>query len=279
LIVASTKGYQSIVELLLDFTGSDHIRIDAKDNGGWTALHWACEHGHINIVKLLLKHKAGINIQDRVGYMSLHWAAENKHANIIAFLLQNNANITAVSVNGTSVMHKIAQRGDLESANVVISHFRRDVKLIKLLVNFSDKWGITPLMTAVRYGHSSMVSLLVDNGADINSYTNIGKWTAIFYACLHGNIELTKQLISFGATITEVDLTGRTPMHILAENGDRNVALLSYLLDIGADLSRDDQEGLTPVELALKRGQSRAHAFLSQYVQRNGREQKLSSDL
>lgn len=37
-----------------------------QDDGGWTAMIWATEYRHVEIVKLLLQSGADINIRDKV---------------------------------------------------------------------------------------------------------------------------------------------------------------------------------------------------------------------
>ena len=39
----------------------DSLRINGRDDRGWMAIHYAVETGNIDIVKLLLDHKANIN--------------------------------------------------------------------------------------------------------------------------------------------------------------------------------------------------------------------------
>lgn len=37
--------------------------INFQDDGGWTPLVWACEHGHIDIVKYLISKGADLDIR------------------------------------------------------------------------------------------------------------------------------------------------------------------------------------------------------------------------
>jgi len=72
---AANNGILLKVEKLLN-AGID---IDAKDNNGWTALHFASQNNHFKTIKLLLEHKANPNIHDQQGNGPL-WAAA-MHAN------------------------------------------------------------------------------------------------------------------------------------------------------------------------------------------------------
>ena len=57
------------------------------DNGGRTALHWACTSAQVDIVKDLLEMNAQVNIKDNCGWTPLHSAASVGHDEIILLLL------------------------------------------------------------------------------------------------------------------------------------------------------------------------------------------------
>ena len=61
--------------------------IDMVDNGGRTALHWACTSAQVDIVKDLLEMNAQVNIKDNCGWTPLHSAASVGHDEIILLLL------------------------------------------------------------------------------------------------------------------------------------------------------------------------------------------------
>lgn len=76
-----------------------HIR----DNCGWLPLHEACNHGHLEIVRLLID--KGANINDRGGTLCngitpLHDAASNGHLELIELMLDNGASPLAQTDSG-----------------------------------------------------------------------------------------------------------------------------------------------------------------------------------
>ncbi len=51
-----------------------------------TPLHWSCTKGHLEIVKLLVEHKADIHIVDNQGDTAERCAADNNHREIASYL-------------------------------------------------------------------------------------------------------------------------------------------------------------------------------------------------
>ena len=54
---------------------------------GWTPLHEACNHGHLELVSLLLGCGAGVNTRGMDGDTPLHDATINKHTEVGVYTL------------------------------------------------------------------------------------------------------------------------------------------------------------------------------------------------
>ncbi len=67
--------------------------IDAQDNFGMTALHWAAARNDEQTVNELLKRNADVNIRDNDGNTPLHYAARNGYLHIVRALLAHNAQV------------------------------------------------------------------------------------------------------------------------------------------------------------------------------------------
>lgn len=59
--------------------------------------------------------------------------------------------------------------------------------------------GLSPLIEAVRFGDIQIITLLLDNGADINQTNSIMEDTPLIAACEKANIEVVKLLLQRGA--------------------------------------------------------------------------------
>ena len=68
-----------------------------------------------------------------------------------------------------------------------------------------------------------MLSLLIENGADINAKANDG-WTALMEAAYEGHIETIKFLIEKGADINPKTEDGKTAADLANEKGHKHIA-------------------------------------------------------
>ena len=68
--------------------------VNAKDESGWIALHWAAKNGYETVVQLLLDHKTDVNAKDESGWISLHWAAQNGHEAVVQHALLRSDSLT-----------------------------------------------------------------------------------------------------------------------------------------------------------------------------------------
>ena len=53
--------------------------VNAKDDNGWTPLHFAVYYGHKEIVELLITKGAEVNAKDNNGWTPLHLAVDGGH--------------------------------------------------------------------------------------------------------------------------------------------------------------------------------------------------------
>lgn len=66
------------------------LALDQVDDNQMTLLMWACDHGHLDIVRYLGEMGAGLNLQDVDGQTCLHYAVSCGHLDIVRFLLGTN---------------------------------------------------------------------------------------------------------------------------------------------------------------------------------------------
>jgi hypothetical protein len=102
-----------IVDLLIEF-GGDSLIINAADKYGWTPLHCAVHHGHIQCVKRLLAHPSiQIEAVNKQGKTALHLGCSHNRGAIAFLLLSHKANIMARDNRGFTPLHDVAYRGHI----------------------------------------------------------------------------------------------------------------------------------------------------------------------
>ena len=110
----------------------------------------------------------------------------------------------------------------------------------------------TPLHQASFYGKFESGRCLLDRGADINARDYDG-WTPVLMAAYQGHVELAQMLLERGAKPGARDnFSGRTPLHWAVLK--RSIQAVRLFLEHGADVHARDKSGDTPSQLASSLG-------------------------
>ncbi|XP_023390603.1 ankyrin repeat domain-containing protein 35 [Pteropus vampyrus] len=150
------------------------------------------------------------------------------------------------------------QRGDVGRVAALAS--RKSARPTKL-----DSNGQSPFHLAASKGLTECLTILIANGADINSKNEDGS-TALHLATISCQPQCVKVLLQHGANEDAVDAENRSPLHWAASSGCASSVLL--LCDHEAFLDVLDNDGRTPLMVASLG----AHAAIcSQLLQRGAR--------
>jgi hypothetical protein len=129
-------------------------------------------------------------------------------------------------------------------------------------VNGRGKYGDTPLHRALENARPEAEQFLLNRGADIdiqNGYSN----TALMYAMYYGRVEFARILLERGAMIDARGNDGWTPLHFAAFNGQ--IGAVRLVLEHGADVNVRDRLGETPSRLGSRGGHQEIVELLSGY--------------
>ncbi|MGK7377601.1 ankyrin repeat domain-containing protein [Planococcus sp. 1R117A] len=98
--VAAANGQTGSIRLLLERNWAvdqlDPLRED------YTALRWAVQKGHLDVIQLLLAHGADVNAKDDSGMTPLYQAAADGNTEIVAYLLDHGAEIDSAANDGVT---------------------------------------------------------------------------------------------------------------------------------------------------------------------------------
>jgi hypothetical protein len=107
---AARRGDLATVRTLLDAG----VPVDAKSEYGATALSFACDKGHTEVVKLLLERGADVNVADSFYEATpVVWAASNGHAEVVKLLV-------AAGVDPAGAIGMAVQRDNVEVVRAVL---------------------------------------------------------------------------------------------------------------------------------------------------------------
>ncbi|BFZ64896.1 putative ankyrin-repeat protein [Saitoella coloradoensis] len=191
---------------------------------GRTPLHWACSHGHVAVVDLLLEQKdVDLNIADGAGWYfqltSLHGNTSN-FANrtplmiavsagqdeIAKKLLQNpEVDVNIQSHGGQTALHYAVSKKRLDLVSLLLSHQP------PANVKTKDKAGQTPLIRAAAIGSVFLINLLLEHKAPLQASDN-HNMTPLHHACAEGHGEAAIELLKRGAWPDRTDKDGCTPL-------------------------------------------------------------------
>ena len=199
---------------------------------------------HPDIVELLLKRGAPVNVELDNGSTALHAAGDidsgsdraksARRVSIIELLLARGADVNARDDQEMTPLHRNAH--DPAAVATLLAH--------RAAVNAQDETGATPLHYAAgSLGESAAATrLLLDHGAEVDARDHMGA-TPLHYAVrpMSDSSATVQLLLDHGAAVDARDQTGETPLLL----GSRNLPILETLIEHGANVKVFDQAGRT----------------------------------
>lgn len=229
---ACKKGdINQIKESLLNISN-----VNMTDDEGWTPLHYAAEHGHNDIITLLIEHGADVNLANPSGYSPYYiiMMCEHYNADIINSLYKAGASLG-------SELHVAILLNNEKEINKLISQMK--------YINSVDELGNTPLHIAVAINRNDLIIPLVTAGARVNK-GDVFSTTPLHECSANGSLESLKILLSLGADPNMKDYNGRNSLIFAAGNGRTDV--VKYLLNFGIEIDSQDNFGNTALHYAYE---------------------------
>uniref|UniRef100_A0A7S4QD88 Uncharacterized protein n=1 Tax=Alexandrium monilatum TaxID=311494 RepID=A0A7S4QD88_9DINO len=108
------------------FLDEHEEKIDAQDESGRTALHWAAASGQAPSGALLVECDADVNITDKEGNTPLHLTAVHNHRLVTSMLLWGGADVRATNNKGNTPLHEAAAANAKDVAWLIIENGKVD---------------------------------------------------------------------------------------------------------------------------------------------------------
>lgn len=278
--IATQHGQSKVIDLLADRLKSKPHRlyemINHKDRQRMTALHIACKNNNLKLAKILIQHRAKLEVRDAQGHTPLLLAGQYGDWNLVHYLANKGANLKAVNTFGLNILHQVCwnKREDWVeeliggmahlSQQGLATFYKRDnrrcyplhlatssghVRTVQSLlpylseqdVNRKERNGKTALHLAAEAGLGELISLLIDSKVDVHAKTYSEK-TALHFACEKNHLDSVKTLIKHGADIDgRENEEGDTPLLLASRYGNWN--LVDFLVSKGADYLKTNYSG------------------------------------
>ncbi|WP_241158541.1 ankyrin repeat domain-containing protein [Cohnella candidum] len=253
MFTAALKGNLKALKKIIN---TDNI--NAGDKDGYTALHWASQNGHVNIVRFLLANGANPNVIDYEGFTPIEVATTHGNIEVVKALLAVETTDLSITRNGYTPLHSAAACGHLDILQLLISE-GMDIEC-----RDSGGVGYTPLHWAVQENHFDVTKFLVRRGANVNVKDADG-FSALYIAASNGYIEIIGLLLSSGAEI-DIKCEGSkncTPLHIAVCYG--HFDSVKMLIKHNASLNAIDNNAQTSLHYAYINNHSEIISVLEEH--------------
>jgi len=206
--LASQKGQLENVKYFLQ----QHPKvIDETNNQKWTALHHAASYSHCSTLKFLIESGANLKAKEETGWTVLHFAARSCCLECVKLIVDKDSSLLEVKTNGgLNVLHLAACNSKLEMVKYLVQ------KKVKPLDK--TDYGDNALHLASQKGQLENVKYFLQQHPKVINETNNQKWTALHHAASYSHCSTLKFLIESGANLKAKEETGWTVLHFAARS-------------------------------------------------------------
>lgn len=132
------------------------------------AMHIAARYGQYHLVRdLHREYGIDLDLPDQAGNTALAYAMSSENTRTIQYLISEGANLALMDDGGFTPLHRAITLSDAEDAKLIVAAL---IKAGADLNAFNDSVQATPITIAIRFTRSSLIAMLVDAGAYVDSF-------------------------------------------------------------------------------------------------------------
>lgn len=236
----------------------EEVPVDTLGDDGTTALIEASRK-HVKVVQFLLERGASVHATNLEGNTPLHRACSHVSGACVDVLLAHKANVEAANVDLWTPLHIAASLGHVAVVQRLVEAGAN--------INAVTRTGMTGLHLAALNNHPKMIQYLSAAKVNVNCKETDMGWTPLHYAAQQCHAAAVRALIDQMADVNARDLTGATPLAVLASLRASHSDLLEcmkLLLGNQGNPSLFDADGDTPLHCAARADNVEAAQYLAQ---------------
>jgi ankyrin repeat protein len=250
---AAQRGEDQTLQSLLKLG----VKIDIRDDFGFTALQLAASGGHNSTVQLLINRGADIkaavdnsDLSNRMGQLQQQAQALDQQMRrqqqpelrqAYSKLQEKIQKLAVIQQRLQQRLQQYNQYGQILFNSIPFRERGESSTITEQQALFCE--GQTALHLAAAKGHGSTVNLLLDRDANIDAKDQDNS-TPLHLAAAKGHDSTVNLLLDAGADIDAKDQDNSTPLHLAAMNQHKQVVML--LIKRGADHKIKNRNGQIP---------------------------------
>ena len=233
---------------------------DVKDISGFTPLHLACKHGHLDITQYLIKEQnCDPESTTPNGRTPLHFACKSGHLCIVKCLItEHKCNPHCTDNDGYTLLHAASESGNIDFVQ------RSKSSAIASKSDFSLQGTLFWFWQTIIYLIMMLTQLFQRSTTSVSEPNLLcqRKVASLNSECLTRHLDVVKYLITEHKCSPQcTDDEGRMPLHYACASGKLDI--VQYLLsDDVSNLGNATQLGDTPLHIACKHNQLEVVQFL-----------------
>lgn len=209
--------------------------VDARNAGSQeTALMYAAQQGHLDIVKILLENGADPNLEPRNNEEALIRAVATGQQKVAEELIRYGAKLQQTGNLDKTPLHYAAGYGFYYIVDMLIYYGAE--------IDNTARNNVTPLLLCISAGYPSVAELLIRNGADLNIANNQGM-SPLMLAAHYNMVKLVKLLLKKGARINAESEENNTALSMAIRSGNPEIA--DTLIRAGANVNHRLNENMS----------------------------------